>query len=72
MLSHDLEAMRGPAHGPRPFDPEAYLHIDDFAAALTGATGWTIEISDKRPRPSGSATAAHHPDDRVLRARRVR
>lgn len=71
ILSHDLEAMRDPQHGHRPFDPDAYLHIDDFAAALKAAAGWTIEVDDKRPRPPGSASAAHHADDRVLRARRA-
>lgn len=71
ILSHDLEAMRHPEHQHRPFDPDAYLHIDDFAAALSAVPGWTIEVNDKRPRPAGSASAAHHADDRVLRARRA-
>jgi len=71
VLSHDLEAMSDPQHQHRPFDPDAYLHIDDFAAALEDAPGWTIEVNDKRTRPPGSASAAHHADDRVLRARRV-
>jgi thioredoxin reductase/SAM-dependent methyltransferase len=72
ILSHDLEAMRDPEHQHRPFDPDAYLHIDDFAAVLDTKPGWTIEVNDKRPRPAGSASAAHHADDRVLRARRTR
>lgn len=71
ILSHDLEAMRDPQHQHRPFDPEAYLHIDDFAAVLQARPEWTIEVNDKRPRPAGSASAAHHADDRVLRARRT-
>ncbi|MFC8503030.1 class I SAM-dependent methyltransferase [Pedococcus sp. NPDC057267] len=71
VLSHDLEAMRRTEHQQRPFDPEAYLHIDDFAAVLDAAQGWTIEVNDKRPRPAGSASAARHADDRVLRARRA-
>ncbi|MDR3033614.1 MAG: SAM-dependent methyltransferase, partial [Kitasatospora sp.] len=71
ILSHDLEAMRDPQHGHRPFDPDAYLHIDDFVTAIKAAAGWTIEVDDKRPRPPGSAGAAHHADDRVLRARRA-
>lgn len=71
ILSHDLEAMRDPKHQHRPFDPDAYLHIDDFVTALKATPGWTIEVNDKRPRPAGSASAAHHADDRVLRAHRI-
>ena len=71
VLSHDLEAMRHPEHQHRPFDPDAYLHVEDFAAALSTEPGWTIEVNDKRPRPAGSASASHHADDRVLRARRA-
>ena len=71
ILSHDLEAMRDPRHEHRPFDPEAYLHIDDFVAVLEASSAWTVEVNDKRPRPAGSASAAHHADDRVLRARRT-
>ncbi|MBT8163776.1 MULTISPECIES: bifunctional NAD(P)/FAD-dependent oxidoreductase/class I SAM-dependent methyltransferase [Arthrobacter] len=71
ILSHDIEAMRDPKHQHRPFDPDAYLRIDDFVAVLKATPGWTIEINDKRSRPAGSASAAHHADDRVLRARRA-
>jgi SAM-dependent methyltransferase len=71
ILSHDLEAMRDPKHEHRPFDPDAYLHIDDFAAVLNSTAGWGIEVNDKRPRPAGSASAGHHVDDRVLRAHRA-
>lgn len=71
ILSHDLEAMRDPKHQHHPFDPDAYLHIDDFATALKATPGWTIEVNDKRPRPSGSASSPHHAHDRVLRARRT-
>lgn len=71
VISHDLETMHDPQHQHRPFDPDAYLHIDDFATALRAAAGWTIEVNEKRPRPPGSATAAHHVDDLVLRARRA-
>lgn len=68
ILSHDMEAMQDPKHQHRPFDPEAYLHIEDFAAVLATLPGWTIAVNEKRPRPAGSASAAHHADDRVLRA----
>ena len=71
IISHDLEAMHDPQHQHQPYDPHAYLYISDFAAVLKDAAGWTIEVNDKRPRPPGSATAAHHADDIVLRARRA-
>ncbi|HET6950686.1 MAG TPA: SAM-dependent methyltransferase, partial [Acidimicrobiales bacterium] len=72
VVSHDLEPMRAPidtlAHG-RPFDPDAYVRVDDFAAALASSPGWDIEVHEKRPRPAGAASASHHVDDIVLRAR---
>jgi SAM-dependent methyltransferase len=71
ILSHDLEATRDPQHQHRPFDPGAYLDVDDFAAVLEARAGWAVEVNDKRARPSGSASAAQHADDRVLRARRT-
>jgi hypothetical protein len=55
----------------RAFDPDAYLRVDDFAAALADEPAWTIEVHEKRPRPAGAASAAHHVDDVVLRARRA-
>src|SRR5690606_26073509 len=65
VVGHDLAA--GPVAGPdgptRPFDPDAYVRVDDVAAALTGAPGWTIEVHETRPRPPGAASAAHHPHD---------
>ena len=72
IVSHDLEPMRGPidAHEhSRPFDPDAYLRLDDFAAALADSSEWEIEAHEKRPRPPGAASASHHVDDVVLRAR---
>ena len=73
VVGHDLEPMRAPvdtrAHS-RLFDPDAYVQVDDFAAALSGAPGWEIEVHEKRPRPAGAASASHHVDDIVLRARR--
>ncbi len=71
VLSHDPVAMRDPQRHGMPFDPEAYLHIEDFVAALSDLPDWTIEANDKRPRPPGSATAHHHVDDLVLRAHRA-
>lgn len=69
VLSHDIDAMRAPGHS-RPFDPDAYVHVGDVAEALAGADGWQVEVHEKRPRPPGAATAAHHVDDVVLRARK--
>ena len=73
VVSHDLEPMRTPAdtsaHS-RPFDPDAYVSVEDFAAALAASPGWDVEVHEKRPRPPGAASASHHVDDIVLRARR--
>jgi thioredoxin reductase/SAM-dependent methyltransferase len=74
VVSHDLEPMRIPidttTHS-RAFDPDAYVRVDDIVAALTRTPGWEIEVHEKRSRPGGSATASHHVDDIVLRARRT-
>lgn len=73
VVGHDLEPMRraidAASHSQR-FDPDAYVRVDDFAAAMQGSAAWKIEINEKRPRPSGAAST-HHVDDIVLRARRV-
>ena len=73
IVSHDLEPMRSPIDAPdhsRPFDPDAYLRVDDFAAALASSPAWDIELHEKRLRPAGAASASHHVEDIVLRARR--
>lgn len=73
IVSHDLEPMRAPIdthEQSRPFDPDAYVRLDDFAAALAGSPEWEIETNEKRPRPPGATSASHHVDDLVLRARR--
>jgi len=74
VVSHDLEPMRAPIDTlvqSRPFDPDAFVRVEDFAAALANSPSWDIEVHEKRPRPAGSAAAAsHHVDDIVLRARR--
>jgi hypothetical protein len=72
-VSHDLDAMRTPVDAPahnRPFDPDAYVRTDDFAVLLADSSAWDIEVHEKRPRPAGAASASHHVDDVVLRARR--
>jgi SAM-dependent methyltransferase len=73
VVGHDLEPMRAPIDThteSRAFDPDAYVRVDDFAAALERDPGWTIEVREKRPRPPGAAST-HHVDDVVLRARRL-
>ncbi len=73
VVSHDLEPMRAaidPLAHSQAFDPDAYVRVDDFAAAIDDSTIWDIEVHEKRPRPAGAASASHHVDDVVLRARR--
>ncbi len=74
VVSHDLAAMRSAIdthQNSRPFDPDAYVRVDDFIAAIAESPDWTIEVHEKVTRPSGAAAAAaHHVDDIVLRARR--
>lgn len=73
VVSHDLEPMRAPVDTlteTRPYDPDAYLRVDDFADALADAPAWSIEVHEKRHRPAGAASGSHHVDDIVLRARR--
>ncbi len=74
VVSHDLEPMRTPIdtrEQSRPFDPDAYVRVEDFAAVLAASPEWEIEVHEKRPRGAGSASAQHHVDDLVLRARRT-
>ncbi len=73
VVSHDLEPLRAPIdtqEHSRAFDPDAYLFVDDFAMAIADTSDWEIEVHEKRPRPAGGASASHHVDDIVLRARR--
>jgi thioredoxin reductase/SAM-dependent methyltransferase len=73
IVSHDLEPVRAPVdttQHSRPFDPDAYLSVDDFAAALADANEWTVEVHEMRPRPPGASSAAHHVNDLVFRVRR--
>jgi SAM-dependent methyltransferase len=73
VVGHDLQPMRAPIdthEHSRPFDPDAYLRVDDVATAIADTAEWEIEVHEKLPRPAGAASA-HHVDDVVLRARRV-
>lgn len=72
VVGHDLEPLRGPidtTRSSRAFDPDAFVRVEDVAAALAGAPGWEVERHERRPRPPGAASS-HHVDDVVLRARR--
>jgi thioredoxin reductase/SAM-dependent methyltransferase len=71
VVSHDLEAMRAHAathENSRPFDPDAYVRVEDFVNTLTNKSEWTIEVNETRARPSGASS--HHINDIVFRARR--
>ena len=73
VVSHDPEPMRLPIdtrHHSRPFDPDAYVRIDDIKAVLAATPEWSIEVDQKRPRPPRAVSASHHVDDIVLRAQR--
>lgn len=73
VVSHDLAPMRVPIdtqQHSRPFDPDAFVHADPVAAVIERSPDWEIEAHEKRPRPPGAASAQHHVDDIVLRARR--
>lgn len=73
VVSHALDAMRAPvdtALDSRPFDPDAYVRVEDVAAAVAAAPDWETVIHESRPRPPGAAST-HHVDDIVLRARRL-
>ncbi len=73
VVGHDLEPMRTPIdthQHSRAFDPDAYVRVEDFVAALTLSPDWDIEVNEKRPRPPGAVATSHHVDDVVVRARR--
>jgi thioredoxin reductase len=74
VVGHDLEPMRTPIdthRHSRPFDPDAYVRVDDVAEAIAGSTEWLIDVHEKRERPGGHVAASHHVDDIVLRVRRA-
>jgi hypothetical protein len=55
----------------RPFDPDAYVRVEDFVTVLADSSAWDVEVHEKRPRPAGAASASQHIDDIVLRARHL-
>lgn len=74
VVGHDLTPWLTPVdvtEQTRMYDPDAYLGIDEIAAALAADPDWTVERHETRPRPPGAASAHHHVDDVVLRARRL-
>ncbi len=72
VVGHDLTPMHtpiDPSENSRPFDPDAYVRVDDVASAIAESPEWDVEVHETRPRPPG-ASSSHHVDDVVLRARR--
>lgn len=73
VVHHDLAPMRAPvdtASQTRMYDPEAFVGVDEIAAALSeDPDNWHVETQETRPRPPGAAST-HHVDDVVLRATR--
>jgi hypothetical protein len=63
-----MEGQQVPDNG---FDPADYVWPSTVRALLED--GWVVELDEQRPRiaPDGGA-GAHHTDDLVLRARRLR
>ncbi|MFR9726342.1 FAD-dependent oxidoreductase [Streptomyces sp. MS19] len=73
VVHHDLTPLRDPvdvAAQTRMYDPEAFVGVDEIAAALTADPDtWQVETHETRPRPAGAAST-HHVSDVVLRATR--
>ncbi|MEV6165557.1 bifunctional NAD(P)/FAD-dependent oxidoreductase/class I SAM-dependent methyltransferase [Streptomyces sp. NPDC052052] len=73
VVHHDFTPLRDPvdvATQTRMYDPEAFVGVDEIAAALTADPGtWDVETHETRPRPPGAAST-HHVSDVVLRATR--
>lgn len=73
VVGHDLTPLREPidvATQTRMFDPEAYVGVEEIAAAIAATDNWKIEVQETRPRPPGAASG-HHVDDVVLRASKL-
>lgn len=75
VVHHDLTPLREPvevATQTRMYDPEAFVGVEEIAAALAADPDtWLIETHETRQRPPGAAST-HHVDDVVLRATRRR
>ncbi|MEC5183764.1 SAM-dependent methyltransferase [Cryobacterium sp. MP_3.1] len=60
-------AAEAAAHG---FDPDLYVSPAQVAAMLDDS--WRIEVDETRPRHVATGAGAHHTEDVVVRARRLR
>jgi thioredoxin reductase/SAM-dependent methyltransferase len=73
VVHHDLTPLVEPvdvATQTRMYDPEAFVGVDEIAAAIAADAGtWQVEMHETRPRPAGAAST-HHVSDVVLRATR--
>lgn len=72
VVGHDPAPLLGPfdmSVQTRMYDPGAYVGVEEIAAALREAEGWTIEVHEMRDRPPGAAST-YHVNDVVLRATR--
>jgi thioredoxin reductase/SAM-dependent methyltransferase len=73
VVHHDLTPLREPvdvATQTRMYDPQAFVGVDEVAAALAADPDtWHVDVHETRPRPPGAAST-HHVDDVVLRATR--
>ena len=67
LVVHHVD-LGGHHSGGKPFDPEAFVHVEDVRAQL-GAE-WDIEVFEERHRDVRSGAGAGHTRDLVLRARR--
>ncbi|WFE30974.1 FAD-dependent oxidoreductase [Micromonospora sp. WMMD975] len=73
VVGHDLtmfQQLPDPGEQTYMYDPQAYVGIDEIAAAITASGDWRIDVNETRPRPPG-AISTHHADDVVLRAVRL-
>ncbi|MDI3417318.1 class I SAM-dependent methyltransferase [Streptomyces luteolus] len=67
LVHHVVDAEHAQEAG---FDPDDYVLPATVAALLT--EDWEVEVHERRPREIEGGAGAHHHEDVVLRARRVR
>ena len=72
VVSHDLAPMRTPIDTTTTAGRSTPTPIYEsrISRLRSPITGWHIEVHEKRPRPPGAASGAHHVDDVVFRAHR--
>lgn len=74
VVGHDLTPLRAPVDAREDthiFDPDAYLGVEELATALAASDAFELDVHETRSRPPG-AVSAHHVNDVVLRATRMR